>query len=772
MNLKKAFRNLNWLHFTFLALMLAALILSASHPTPAAAQTARKQVLFINSYHQGYKFSDDITRALFETFNQQGNIDLRIEYLDTKRVDSAEYLEQVRQLLQEKYKNADLDLVMSSDDAALNFLFKNADSLFPGVPVVFVGANFFDVSRLDGYERFTGISEEADIAGTLDVALGMHPEVSKVVVVNDTTVTGQIVRELIDEVTPKYPQISFEFLEDIAMQDLQRRLGSLTPDTIVLLTIFSRDGAGAFFEYDQYTSLIAQSSAVPVYGTWDFSLGYGIVGGKLTSGYTEGVRAAQLAVRVLGGEAPVSIPVEKKSQAQYMFDYKAMEKWGIDSSRLPEGSFILDRPISFYEQNPTLVWSIVIGFILLMIIIVFLVINNNQRRLAQRELARSNQELQSFQTTLEQRVEERTRALSTVAQISTASSTILDIDILLQEVVDLSKERFGLYHAHIYLLDDAGENLVLASGAGDIGRQMVAEGRFIPLDRERSLVARAARERQGVTVNDVTLEPDFLPNPLLPDTHSELAVPMMVGERVIGVFDVQSEIVGRFTEADISVQTTLASQIASAVQNARSYTEVQNNQELLSDALRIAKLGNWEYNLEKDLFTFNDQFYAIFRTSVDEVGSYTISSAEYARRFVHPEDAPLVGIEIQKTLESKERYYRVGLEHRTIFANGDTGYMTVNINVERDENGKVVRWYGANQDVTERRRAEESNRQRAERQETLNTISQKIQGTTSIEDALKITARELGHALKAKTFVDLEPVAGQKDDGSASGRLS
>mgnify|MGYP001315047896 CR=1 FL=1 len=755
MNLKKAFRNLNWLHFTFLALMLAALILSASHPTPAAAQTARKQVLFINSYHQGYKFSDDITRALFETFNQQGNIDLRIEYLDTKRVDSAEYLEQVRQLLQEKYKNAKLDLVMSSDDAALNFLFKNADSLFPGVPVVFVGANFFDVSRLDGYERFTGISEEADIAGTLDVALGMHPEVSKVVIVNDTTVTGQIVRKLIDEVTPKYPQISFEFLEDIAMQDLQRRLGSLTPDTIVLLTIFSRDGAGAFFEYDQYTSLIAQSSAVPVYGTWDFSLGYGIVGGKLTSGYTEGVRAAQLAVRVLGGEAPVSIPVEKKTQAQYMFDYKALEKWGIDISRLPEGSFILDRPVSFYEQNPTLVWSIAIGFIVLMFIIVFLVINNNQRRLAQRELARSNQELQSFQTTLEQRVEERTRALSTVAQISTASSTILDIDILLQEVVDLSKERFGLYHAHIYLLDDAGENLVLASGAGDIGRQMVAEGRFIPLDRERSLVARAARERQGVTVNDVTLEPDFLPNPLLPDTHSELAVPMMVGERVIGVFDVQSEIVGRFTEADISVQTTLASQIASAVQNARSYTEVQHNQELLSDALRIAKLGNWEYNLEKDLFTFNDYFYAIFRTSVEEVGSYTMSSAEYARRFVHPEDAPLVGNEIQKTLESKDRYYRVGLEHRTIFANGETGYMTVNINVERDENGKIVRWYGANQDVTERRRAEELNRQRAERQETLNTISQKIQGAISIEDALKITARELGHALQAKTSAQL-----------------
>ena len=207
---------------------------------------------------------------------------------------------------------------------------------------------------------------------------------------------------------------------------------------------------------------------------------------------------------------------------------------------------------------------------------------------------------------LEQRVADRTKALSSVAEVSTATSTILDTDKLLQQVVDLAKERFGFYHAHIYLLDEAGDVLVLSSGAGEVGRQMVSEKRSIPLDREQSLVARAAREKKGVTVNDVTQATDFLPNPLLPDTHSELAVPMMVGERVIGVFDVQSEVVGRFTDADIAVQTTLASQVASAVQNARSYTEIQRNQALLSDALKAARLGNWEYDFEHDLFYFTD----------------------------------------------------------------------------------------------------------------------------------------------------------------------
>lgn len=184
--------------------------------------------------------------------------------------------------------------------------------------------------------------------------------------------------------------------------------------------------------------------------------------------------------------------------------------------------------------------------------------------------------------TLEQRVTDRTRDLEIVAEVGTATSTILESRRLLQEVVDLTKERFALYHSHIYLLDEQGENLVLTAGAGEPGRIMAAEGRSIPLNREQSLVARAARERQGVTVNDVTQAPDFLPNPLLPDTHSELAVPMIVGGKVIGVFDIQSEQVGRFTESDVNIQTTMASQLATSIQNVRSFEQSRKQAELES----------------------------------------------------------------------------------------------------------------------------------------------------------------------------------------------
>jgi len=200
-------------------------------------------------------------------------------------------------------------------------------------------------------------------------------------------------------------------------------------------------------------------------------------------------------------------------------------------------------------------------------------------------------------------VRRRAAELATVAEVSTATSTILETKRLLQEVVDLTKERFNLYHSHIYLLDDKGENLVLTAGAGEPGRIMVTEGRSIPLSREQSLVARAARERKGVTVNDVTQAADFLPNPLLPDTRSELAVPMVVGGNVIGVFDIQSEQVGRFTDSDVNIQTTLAAQLATSVQNVRSFEQSKKEAELESMVNAIGQRIQRTTSIEETLQT-------------------------------------------------------------------------------------------------------------------------------------------------------------------------
>jgi GAF domain-containing protein len=178
-------------------------------------------------------------------------------------------------------------------------------------------------------------------------------------------------------------------------------------------------------------------------------------------------------------------------------------------------------------------------------------------------------------TQLLEQTQQRAVELEAVAQVSMAASAALDVNELLQQVVDLTKDSFNLYHAHIYLLDETSQMLNLTAGSGQVGEKMVAQGWSIPLNREHSLVARVARLQQGIIVNDVRNERYFMPNPLLPNTRSELAVPLIAGSRLLGVLDAQADVVGRFSQVDLQIQTTLASQVAVVLRNAGLYAETQ-----------------------------------------------------------------------------------------------------------------------------------------------------------------------------------------------------
>jgi putative methionine-R-sulfoxide reductase with GAF domain len=192
-------------------------------------------------------------------------------------------------------------------------------------------------------------------------------------------------------------------------------------------------------------------------------------------------------------------------------------------------------------------------------------------------------QLQQVLTSLEMRVLERTRALEVASQVSRSLSTILDPNQLVKTVVEQVRTSFDYYHAHIYLLDEKGGTLRMVGGTGQAGQAMLEQGHKISFGK--GLVGRAAATNSAVLIPNVTQDPDWLPNPLLPNTRAEIAVPISLGDDVLGVLDVQHNIVDGLSDQDARLLQAVANQVAIALQNARIYQKAQDRarrQELIN----------------------------------------------------------------------------------------------------------------------------------------------------------------------------------------------
>jgi PAS domain S-box-containing protein len=139
--------------------------------------------------------------------------------------------------------------------------------------------------------------------------------------------------------------------------------------------------------------------------------------------------------------------------------------------------------------------------------------------------------------------------------------------------------------------------------------------------------------------------------------------------------------------------------------------ELRMSQKQLAHAVDVAQLGPWEYDALEDQFIFNDHFYKLFHTTVEEVGSYTMTPSDYANRFLFPEDVHLIAEEMKLAFETKDPNLHRQLEHRIKYPDGTAGYITVDYFITKDSSGRTIGTYGVNQNITERKLAEEKIKQ-------------------------------------------------------------
>jgi ABC-type uncharacterized transport system substrate-binding protein len=333
----------------FAALFFIAAFFAVTAVFPCIAGAVKKEILMIHSYDKGYKWTEDEGAGVEDVIKASGlDVGIQTEYLDTKRVTGEAYFLQVSELYKQRFADRKFSVIVVTDDDALNFILKYREKVFgEPIPVVFAGCNDFDKKRLVGIRNITGVNEAADVQDNIDLILRVQSGVRKIVFITDNTITGRKVKETAELIMPSYSNmlVNFEFTDSLEMPQLLSRLKDLPEKSAVLFTFYSKDKAGKFFEFKDSARMITDASRVPVYSMWDFNLGYGVVGGKITNGVAQGKAAGEMVVRILNGERVENIPVLMKSPNKYIFDWTQMDKFGIKASQLPGESAYINRPI-------------------------------------------------------------------------------------------------------------------------------------------------------------------------------------------------------------------------------------------------------------------------------------------------------------------------------------------------------------------------------------------------------------------------------------------
>ena len=318
------------------------------------------EILFISSFDPNFISIEDQLNGLKKELNNNAHI--MIEYMNSKTFDSTENEETFYNLLKYSLENYDkIDAVIAGDDDATEFCIKYRDDLFKDIPISFLGVQDFDrLNRALECELVSGVSEVESIRANIELIKTLHPNVDTITFINTYGILTY------EEIVADYPDINFQWIltEDKTLSEVQSILSNLSSNNAVIQLYINKFKDIDTFDRNTINKTIAESCvASPIYSILNYDVGQGSIGGKVINHFIQGQKAGSIALNLLNGYDTKELFIADDEANQYFFDYKALKKFNIKTSDLPEGSVIINHPKKLIKEYK----NILIASLLLLI---------------------------------------------------------------------------------------------------------------------------------------------------------------------------------------------------------------------------------------------------------------------------------------------------------------------------------------------------------------------------------------------------------------------
>jgi len=375
------------------AILLAALLGGgAAVAQPAVPPAPQQHILLLYAYGYGGRgvelFSDGFFKAITEAGFPVSNV--YAEYLDLQRhQDLPGYRRELLDVLRKKYAQRRIDLIVTLQQPALDFLLADARDIAPEASVITIQHRPLSDAEKAG-RRIVGEVNQFDVKGTLERALELFPRTQRVLFASGSSAADlKVVEEAVRAAEPWRGRLEVETTAGKALEDILRRAASLPPRSIVVFTQFNVDAKGRVALAYEAERMIVEAANAPVFGFYDYNLKNGGIGGSVIGVEASGVRAGQLALGILKGDGTAAAGTLRTVENIPMFDWRQIERWGGDASRLPARTIFVNRPPSAWQQYGAIIVATLFFILAQAVLIAALAANIRRRKRAEKVLGES-----------------------------------------------------------------------------------------------------------------------------------------------------------------------------------------------------------------------------------------------------------------------------------------------------------------------------------------------------------------------------------------------